>query len=160
MSSNASYQHKPNGTNCTRCCRGTGSLRACRQQSVRLSRQAPRGVAATLTRNRSQKKAALKALNDCPEFTKSNAGKKNEAYATAAGKISDRFAAQAEELRYQLVEEYEERRRTDLPDYPIFMAIAEDIGYDATGRPTRTNELEPIAAELARFVITIDEGKP
>jgi type I restriction enzyme M protein len=39
------------------------------------------------------------------------------------------------------------------------MAIAEDIGYDATGRPTKTNELRPIAAELARFIITVEEGK-
>ena len=39
------------------------------------------------------------------------------------------------------------------------MAIAEDIGYDATGRPTKTNELDPIAAELARFIAVIEERK-
>ena len=44
-------------------------------------------------------------------------------------------------------------------DYPIFMAIADDIGYDATGRPTKTNELEPIAAELARFISAVEGGK-
>src|SRR5208337_2211196 len=44
----------PNGTNCTRCCRGTGSRRACRRRSVRLSRQAPRGAGATLTLSREQ----------------------------------------------------------------------------------------------------------
>jgi type I restriction enzyme M protein len=50
------------------------------------------------------------------------------------------------------------RRRRDLPDYEIFMAIAEDIGYDATGRETKTNELEPIAKELSRFIHAIEEG--
>jgi type I restriction enzyme M protein len=39
------------------------------------------------------------------------------------------------------------------------MAIAEDIGYDATGRPTRVNELEPIAEELRRFIEAIEGGK-
>src|SRR5208283_2056358 len=53
MSSNASCRDKPNGTNCTRCCRGTGSRRACRRRSVRLSRQAPRGAGATLTTEQS-----------------------------------------------------------------------------------------------------------
>jgi len=32
------------------------------------------------------------------------------------------------------------------------MAIAENIGYDAVGRPTKFNDLEPIAKELSRFV--------
>ena len=32
-------------------------------------------------------------------------------------------------------------------------------GYDATGRATRTNELEPIATELARFITAIEEGQ-
>jgi len=108
-----------------------------------------------------EKKAALKELNERPEFAALDAKvrKENEAYAAAAQEISDRFASQADELRYQLTELYEERRRKDLPDYPIFMAIAEDIGYDAVGRPTKTNELEPIAAELARFINAIEEGK-
>jgi len=32
-----------------------------------------------------------------------------------------------------------------LDDYPIFMAIAEDIGYDAAGRSTGKNELPEIS---------------
>lgn len=98
------------------------------------------------------KKAALKELGDRPEFAAltKDERKKNEAYTNAA---------QADEFRYQLTELYEERRRKELPDYPIFMAIAEEIGYDATGRATKTNELEAIAAELARFITAIEEGK-
>jgi len=33
------------------------------------------------------------------------------------------------------------------------MAIAEDIGYDATGKQTGKNELDVIGAELARFIV-------
>jgi type I restriction enzyme M protein len=108
-----------------------------------------------------RKKAALKELNEREEFAAltKDERKANEVYTTATQEISDRFTAQADELRYQLTELYEERRRKDLPDYPIFMAIAEDIGYDATGRPTKTNELDTIAAELARFISAIEEGK-
>ena len=32
------------------------------------------------------------------------------------------------------------------------MAIAEDIGFDATGKPTTVNELDEIGAELAKFI--------
>ena len=108
-----------------------------------------------------RKKIALKELTDRPEFVNldTKARKENEIYATAADEIADRFAAQADELRYHLADLYETGRRNELPDYSIFMAIAEDIGYDATGRPTKINELEPIAAELARFVTAIEEGK-
>src|ERR1035437_1143905 len=64
-------------------------------------------------------------------------------------------------LRYRLAgryEEYEEYRRKALPDYEIFMAIAEDIGYDATGRQTKTNELDAIGQELRRFIKAIEQG--
>lgn len=107
------------------------------------------------------KKNVLKKLNDREEFAalSKDARKKNEAYVAAEQEIHNRFATKVEELRYRLTEVYEERRRKDLPDYPIFMAIAEDIGYDATGRQTKTNELEPIAKELARFITAIERGK-
>jgi type I restriction enzyme M protein len=108
-----------------------------------------------------QKKIAINELNKHADFAALDAKvrKENAAYTVAAQMLSDRFAGQADELRYQLTELYDERRRKDLPDYPIFMAIAEDIGYDATGRATKTNELEPIAGELARFVTAIEKGE-
>ena len=46
-------------------------------------------------------------------------------------------------------------KQIKLPDYSIFMAIAEDIGYDATGKPTQTNELKYIAQELKKFINSI-----
>ena len=36
------------------------------------------------------------------------------------------------------------------------MAIAEDIGYDATGKKTATNELEWISEELTKFINHIE----
>lgn len=41
--------------------------------------------------------------------------------------------------------------------HPIFMAIAEDIGYDATGRNTNNNELTEIGSELSRFIAHINK---
>ena len=36
--------------------------------------------------------------------------------------------------------------------YPNFTALAEDIGYDATGRSTNNKELIEIGAALAKFI--------
>ncbi len=107
------------------------------------------------------KKKAVEDVKRRPDFAKLTAKerKENTAYATAAKEISEEFTGQLDALRYRLAEIFEERRRKDLPDYDIFMAIAEDIGYDATGRNTKTNELEPIAKELSRFIQAIEEGK-
>lgn len=46
-----------------------------------------------------------------------------------------------------------------MPDYPIFMAIAEHIGYDATGKDTAINELDTISSELARFIEGVNNGE-
>lgn len=54
-----------------------------------------------------------------------------------------------------LTEKYFLARQTGLDEYPIFMAIAENIGYDATGRNTSNNELTEIGIELAKFIFHI-----
>lgn len=38
------------------------------------------------------------------------------------------------ELQEEMTIRYQDERASQLPDYPIFMAIAENIGYDATGK--------------------------
>lgn len=108
-----------------------------------------------------RRKKALKELLKRPEFSELSKDelKQNDAYQAAKKELSDKFNAEGEELRFELTEQYTDARRSDLPDYPIFMAIAEDIGYDATGRPTASNELEPIANELARFLESIEGEK-
>lgn len=44
-----------------------------------------------------------------------------------------------------------------MADYPIFMAIADKIGYDATGKETAENELTNISRELKRFIQHVDK---
>jgi type I restriction enzyme M protein len=68
---------------------------------------------------------------------------------------ADQIAAVAEkavaELRDKLDSEYK-AAAASFPDEDIFMAIADDIGFDATGKPTKVNELDEIGAELAKFI--------
>jgi len=108
-----------------------------------------------------EKKSTLKNLTglDNPLKLSGKALKESDVYKSWSKGVSESFAEKVEEIRCRLSEIYEERRRKALDDYNIFMAIAQDIGYDATGRATRTNELEPIATELARFITAIEEGQ-
>ena len=62
------------------------------------------------------------------------------------------------EFKDRLREQYFIKKADILEDYPVFMAIAEDIGYDATGRKTAHNELDVIGKELKRFIATIENG--
>ncbi len=73
--------------------------------------------------------------------------------------VNAAYAEQVEALKEALTEQYLAEKQKALADYPIFMAIAEDIGYDATGKPTATNELEVIGRELARFIAAINRGE-
>lgn len=52
---------------------------------------------------------------------------------------------------YDTAAEAFKKFETDL-NYPVFMAIADHIGYDATGRETPRNELLTIGPELVRFL--------
>lgn len=108
-----------------------------------------------------EKKKAIQSVNERPEFVAMSVSerKENVAYCEATKAVSEEFSAKIDALRFRLGEIYEDRRRKGLPDYDIFMALAEDIGYDATGRDTKTNELDIIGAELSRFIKTIEEGK-
>ncbi|MCK9397012.1 MAG: N-6 DNA methylase [Methylobacter sp.] len=78
--------------------------------------------------------------------------KKTEAYKAWKAEKSAEYTEQINELKERLEEAYLLKRQSTLPDYPIFMAIAEDIGYDATGKQTGKNELDLISQELARFI--------
>ena len=83
-------------------------------------------------RNFIMKKAKILAVVSLPQFTFSHYG--------AGVKASVVFL---------------QRKKTDfeeLGDYPIFMAIAEHIGYDATGRPDSINELVEICFEYRKFL--------
>lgn len=85
--------------------------------------------------------------------------KTTEDYKTWKAEISAEYTEQLNALKEQLEEAYALAKRAKLPDYPIFMAIAENIGYDATGKQTGTNELDVIGAELARFIAEVNDGR-
>lgn len=80
------------------------------------------------------------------------AAKQTEEYKVWNSELLAEYASKVEELKTQLVEEYQQTKQRKLPDYPIFMAIAEEIGYDATGKKTTVNELEMIGRELKKFI--------
>ena len=79
--------------------------------------------------------------------------KKTDAYKAWKIEKSAEYTEQINELKERLEEAYLLKKQNALPDYPIFMAIAEDIGYDATGKQTGKNELDIISTELARFIV-------
>lgn len=72
--------------------------------------------------------------------------------------VVDDYDEKIEKVKELLTESYEERFKNELTNYPIFMAIAEDIGFDATGKETGNNELITISKELNRFIESIENG--
>ena len=83
------------------------------------------------------------------------AAKQTDEYKSWNASMLEEYAAKIDELKTGLTEQYLQTKQNMLPDYPIFMAIAEEIGYDATGKKTATNELEVIGEELKKFIATL-----
>ena len=86
--------------------------------------------------------------------------KKTDAYKEWKAEKSAEYTEQINELKERLEEAYLVKKQNELSDYPIFMAIAEDIGYDATGKKTSHNELDVIGTELARFITQEVNNEP
>ncbi|MGI4751270.1 MAG: restriction endonuclease subunit M [Janthinobacterium lividum] len=82
--------------------------------------------------------------------------KKTEEYKAWKEEVNTYYNDLINDLKEQLLEEYTIERQKKLPDYSIFMAIAEDIGYDATGKKTNKNDLDSIGEELSRFINQIE----
>lgn len=83
----------------------------------------------------------------------------SELYKEWKKSVTAEYNDQIEALKESLSDKYGEEKQKVIEDYPIFMAIAEDIGYDATGKSTNNNELDFIGRELARFIESIESGK-
>lgn len=81
-----------------------------------------------------------------------------EAYAAWQQATTDDYNERIANLREALEDDFLAKVKAQVEDYPIFMAIAEDIGYDATGRPTALNELDTVTQELARFIEQLEVG--
>ena len=74
--------------------------------------------------------------------------------------INEKYSALTEDLKEETFDSFDSKWREVIAkkyDYPVFMAIAEDIGYDATGKETGNNELEHISIALQKFISDIDK---
>jgi type I restriction-modification system DNA methylase subunit len=116
---------------------------------------------ATIEQWEKEKTNALKELEKTAKKQNPNATKAeiNELIKISKMTVQTECADKINLLKDKLSEEYFAQKQRTLDDYPIFMAIAEDIGYDATGRPTNNNELEEIGKELARFIEFINKNE-
>lgn len=85
--------------------------------------------------------------------------KQTEDYKAWKTEKTAEYTEQINQLKQDMEYLYLEQKQNAMPDYPIFMAIAEDIGYDATGKPTGNNELDTITLELKRFILNAVEGE-
>jgi type I restriction enzyme M protein len=95
-------------------------------------------------------KAIQKTKKD--EISTYSNDKKSEKFKEWSKELSKKYTTQINNLKDDLEEIYIKEKQSKLEDYSIFMAIAEDIGFDATGRATGNNELEVIEKELERFI--------
>ena len=85
--------------------------------------------------------------------------KKTDAYREWLRETTDNYNERINNLKEALQDAAQEAVAARLDNYPIFMAIAEDIGYDATGRQTGRNELDDIANEILRFIESARQGQ-
>jgi type I restriction enzyme M protein len=105
-----------------------------------------------------EKTALIKKLEEEAKQKNPSASKKDitEIIQTDKSAIQTAFTDKVNLLKEELTEKYFLTKQITLDDYPIFMAIAEDIGYDATGRNTGNNELTEIGKELSKFIAHIN----
>ena len=84
--------------------------------------------------------------------------KKTDEYKEWNSSLSEEYKEKIDALKEELTEKYLSAKQSELQDYPIFMAIAENIGYDATGKPTGNNDLIEIGNELRKHIKRIIEA--
>jgi type I restriction enzyme M protein len=84
---------------------------------------------------------------------------KTEEYKAWKADITQLYNEQINGTKENLQDEYLKLIAEELTDYPILMVIAENIGYDASGRKSGTNELEIVAVELEKFIKDIISGR-
>ncbi|WP_374548567.1 restriction endonuclease subunit M [Flavobacterium sp.] len=114
---------------------------------------------ATIEKWEKEKADTIKKLEADAKAKNPKANKKEITEMIQADKsaVQSAFTDKVNLLKEELTEKYFLAKQTALDDYPIFMAIAEDIGYDATGRSTNNNELIEIGKELSKFIAHINK---
>ena len=113
---------------------------------------------ATVERYEKEKKETIKNYSGFVNntgLTNKKMVEKTEAFIEWKKQIAEQYNQKILDLKGQLEERFAEMYKTEMIDYPIFMAIAEQIGYDATGKETSVNELEMIGNELKKFIATL-----
>lgn len=106
-----------------------------------------------------QKKKETAKYNKLIKAAEANATAEAQRLKDERQSVIDDFDERIEKIKELLSESYEEQYRTSLIDYPVLMAIAEDIGFDATGKETGNNELIDISKELSKFIEAIEDKK-
>lgn len=113
---------------------------------------------ATVERYEKEKKETIKNYSGFVNntgLTNKKMVEKTEAFIEWKKQIAEQYNQKILDLKGQLEERFAEMYKTEMIDYPIFMAIAEQIGYDATGKETSVNELDMIGNELKKFIATL-----
>ncbi|KAF5048156.1 N-6 DNA Methylase [anaerobic digester metagenome] len=102
---------------------------------------------------------AVKKLEEATKQKNPKASKKEiaEAIKDDKAKLQNSLTDKINNLKDEMSEKYFAAKQQILDDYQIFMAIAEDIGYDATGRNTGNNELIEIGNQLSKFITYINK---
>lgn len=107
-----------------------------------------------------ERKAIIKSwkgfVNNTGEFDKKKV-ESSDAFKVWKTEIMAEYTQKINDIKDELIEIYQIKKAQVLTDYPIFMAIAENIGYDATGKKTGNNELDMIGSELKKFIDSIEQ---
>jgi len=90
------------------------------------------------------------------ELTDAKAILKSAEFAQWKAEISAEYKDKADQLKESMADIYVLQKQEALADYPIFMAIAENIGYDGTGKETNLNELVTIGTHLKQFINSLE----
>lgn len=85
---------------------------------------------------------------------------KSEGYKQWKADLNARYRDRLDDLRDTLDDTRRRELGAQIHDYRVFMAIAENIGYDATGRAAGRNELDDIAPQLADYIRHIHANSP
>ena len=109
-------------------------------------------------KKKTKKKKDLDGFKFLDATLSNNEQKKTEDYKTWKEEVSAFYSDKVNALKEELQDAYQQAKQTKLPDYPIFIAIADDIGYDATGKKTNNNELDFIGNELTTFITEIENN--
>lgn len=109
-----------------------------------------------------EKKATIKdhtGFENTTDQSNKKSIEKTEIFTLWKKETSEYYNQKVSDLKDKLSDIYMAKKQEVLPDYQIFMAIAEDIGYDATGRETGNNELDLIGQKLVEFITDVNASE-